>query len=298
MSLLCLLATSVMAAEPTFTPEAQLRPRWEEDSGRDQDPGTGRVGYISQRTRLGGTLELDGVSGRVVISDVRILGSELDTRRDFDAEGLDVRIALLSLRRGPWTLEVGRHERGLHEERLLAIANWRQPGRSFDGFRGVWRDGDWTLEGRALLTREGDLVDLATTDQGVPNTQDEGLFVLTGGLDAPTSKLLPLVIFDFDGSDALVRSTAGVWSRTTRGPLSVRAEAYLQAGVRGDVALRAGMFGMRTTWSPEVSGSPVLGAAYELLSGDDDNPGRDTTFRTLYGANHKHYGNIAMSMLP
>lgn len=300
MSTLCLLSAlltaPLWAAEPTFTPEGQLRPRWESDSGRDQDPSIGVVSYVSMRTRLGGTLALDGVTGRVVLSDVRVLGSEAHTRRDFDAEGLDVRVAVLGWQRGPLSLEVGRLEEGLHEERLLAIANWRQAGRIFDGIRGVWRRDRWMIEGRALLTREGDLVDLGTTDQGVPNTDDEGLFVLTGGLDAEASRLLPVAIVDYDGADELVRATAGVWSRTTRGPISVRAEGYLQVGTSSDAELRAGMLGVRTTWSPDVTGRPVLGLDYALLSANDNNPGRDTTFRTLYGANHKYYGNIDIAM--
>ena len=286
---------AVQGAEPVFLPEGQLRPRWEADSGRDGIAG-GEVSYVSMRSRLGATLELDDVYGRMVVSDVRVLGSELDTRRDFDAEGIDLRIAVLGWRRGAFELEIGRLERGLHDERLIAIANWRQAGRVFDGVRASWGAEAWGLEARALLVREGDQLDLATTDQAVPGGRDQGLYVLTGGIDTETLQLWPTLVVDVDGDAERVRGTVGAWSRLAKGAGVLRTEAYLQAGQQGDARIGAGMLGVWGTWSLDAPGRPVLGLGYDLLSGDAQDDDRIGAFHTLYGANHRYYGHIDLAM--
>jgi hypothetical protein len=277
-----------------FSPELQLRPRLEADSGRDGVPEAGDVSFITMRSRLGATLSNRDVAGRIVISDVRAFGEELHTRRDFDADGLDVRIASLTWNVGDAFVEVGRMERGLHAERLMAIANWRQPGRSFDGLRVGWGSGDWVVEGRALLLSERDQLDFATTDQVLPGGKDGGLLLFSGGYEQANGLLQPVLMVERDGDAELTRVTSGLFTEGARGTVHARFETYLQLGRRVGDSVSAGMVAARLWYAP-ASKRGTLGAAYDLLSGDADAAdGAQHSFDAPYGANHRYYGHLDM----
>ena len=294
------------AAEPDYTlvPEAQIRPRWEADSGRDANPDDGRVSYFTMRTRLGATLATDKLALRVVFSDVRSFGEAANTRRDFDADGIDVRIATLTwtMSRGA-ALQVGRIEESLLNERLLAIAYWRQPGRSFDGARATLERETWSLDARALLLREGDVSDFANTDQVVPGGDDALWFSLAGTLEAGPLTLSPALIYDTDDELSRDRATVGMLADISAGTLSYHLEAWGQLGATqsssadDEDSILAGMFGASTTWAPKVATKPKVTLQYEVLSADGSpNDGRNTAFDTLFGANHRFYGNIDIAV--
>ena len=80
------------AADPQVLPEVQFRPRMEADTGRDFTAGQGDVVFVTHRARLGATVLWPRVSTRLVFADSRAWGEELDTRRDFAADGLDLPI--------------------------------------------------------------------------------------------------------------------------------------------------------------------------------------------------------------
>lgn len=291
------LAQAVNQANLNFAPEVQIRPRWEADSGRDGDPDAGDVSYVSMRARLGGTLSYGDASGRVVISDVRMFGTEDDTRRDFSAEGLDVRIATLRYSPGPLTLVVGRMETSLLNERLLAKANWRQPGRSFDGAYLQFQAGHFILESWGLIISEGDVATFDSSDQVVPQGEDASFTALSPGYRWKRALLRPLVIYDVAGDSDLQRVTYGARGQALLGPVELAMEAYGQGGQSGNETLAGAMAHASATYRPAVRYDPTFALWYDWLRGDDDpDDGRLTTFNTLYGANHKFYGNIDMAV--
>ncbi len=296
--MLITLALTAHAASPVeVTPEAQVRPRFEADTGRDGVDGAGTVGYVTMRSRLGATISRDDVAVRVVLQDVRFFGEELHPRRDFSGEGIDLRIGTLTWSPGDWEFEIGRMERGLYNERLLAIANWRQPGRSNDGARIAFARDGWSAEARGLLIREGDSTDLSTTDQVVPIANDRGLALLTFGYADDTRSIHPLVFVDIDTdlTQRTHRATPGVYATLTRGPIHLEAEAYAQLGLVADVATTAGMLGLRGTWAATERAN--LGLGYDLLSGDGDPLDEvNNSFDPLQGANHRYYGHVDMAV--
>ena len=291
------------AEDATFSPEAQVRPRWEADTGRDGAPGSGAVSYITMRSRLGGTLTREGVSVRVVVADVRTLGEEADTRRDFSADGLDVPIAVLGWTVGPWQLAAGRMQETLLNERLLAVANWRQPGRSFDGARLRYLTDHHTLEVRALLLEEGDIHDFPTSDQVLEGEGDRTLFTLCDTIRLPAARLSwsPVAIYDRSAKTegAYDRLTAGMLVESTdeAAPFSLVAEGYGQLTRADETPTTVGwMAGATAGLTGTHRLAPRIALQHEVLSGTaPDNPQR-AAFNTLYGANHRYYGNIDVSV--
>lgn len=289
------LAAGAFAQDLTFSPEAQVRPRWEADTGRDGIPGEGGVSYVSWRARLGATLSRGDVAARLVVQDVRVFGTEADTRRDFDATGLDLRIGYLQWDPGYWTFQVGRLEQGLHRERLIAIANWRQPGRVFDGARVHWGREIWEVEARAYILREGDVVDLSVADQGAPGVDDQFLVLLTGGRRASRGFFEPVVVFDADLEAGTTRATFGAVTTLRDGAWGLDLEGYGQLGEVANTPVRAGMVGVAGTFAPDAAWKPAVTLWLDVLTGDGKpNDGTGTAFATLYGANHKYYGHVDM----
>lgn len=276
------LLSAAMAAE--FTPEIQLRPRWEADTGRDGAVGTGNVSYVTMRSRLGGSLSLGDVIGRVVFADVRVFGEEAHTRRDFSADGFDMPIGTLTWAPGEAALTVGRMQIPLANQRLLAIAGWRQPGRSFDGARLTWARGALHVDARALLISEGDATDFAAGDQVIPAEDDEQLFVLSaGGAD-----LTVLGLHQRGGSQT--QTTAGaLYDAPLTEAVYLTAEAYAQLRTQ-DTELAA--MAAVTGWYQQ--GPARLGLQHEWLSGA--HPDGLAAFDTVYGANHRYYGNIDVAV--
>lgn len=294
MSGMVLVLHGALASDIEVVPEAQVRPRWEADSGRDGVPDEGDVSFVSVRSRLGATLRREELAVRVVVGDVRLWGEELDTRRDFDANGLDVPIATLTWSPGPWAVQIGRMQESLHEERLLAVANWRQPGRSFDGARVTWSEGAARVEARALLVREGDVLDASTTDQAIPGTRDQLLFLVSGGRATDALQVLPLALLQ-TGPD-LTRWTVGVFGQGSAGIVHGTVEAYGQSGEVAAAPILAGMIGGRIGIRPDWKGDPGIALGTDLLSGDGSpGSGRNTAFHTVYGANHRYYGTLDMA---
>jgi len=276
---------SLVATAAELVPEAQLRPRWEADTGRDSAPSAGGVSYATMRSRLGGTLSAGPVAARVVFADVRVFGEEAHTRQDFSADGMDMPIGTLTWSPGSVAVTVGRMQTSLLNERLLAIANWRQPGRSFDGVRLTLDRPALTLDARALLIAEGDTHDFAATDQVTPGEDDQQLFLL-----AATRGALSAVAVHQRGTGA--QSTAGLlYDGAPTSALSVTAEAYAQLRTEDAGAELAAMAAVEGLCALPVAWAPQVGMQLEWLSGEGAGL---STFDTIYGANHRYYGHIDM----
>ncbi len=297
--MLALPLALALAADPSFTPEAQFRPRFEADSGRDFVAGTGNVAYITHRARLGGTLALGTVEARLVFQDVRAWGEETDTRRDFDGEGIDLGIGTVTWRpHDHVALVLGRQELSIHHERLIARANWRQPGRRFDGARLAWQDDSRVAEIGAFLVVDSDAFLFATQDQVVSTPGgDQTLWFARGGRETDTMTAQATVVVDSrqEVVDAeVLRITPGAFVEGSSGIWKGHVEGYGQLGTvaGGARSVQAGMVVASGFVAPEVGTKPVIGLTYALLSGDGD-PDDDvvTHFDTVRGANHRHYGN-------
>ena len=294
-----LLVASVHATEPVFIPELQFRPRFEADSGRDRDPQGGQVAFVTHRARLGATMEWGPVSARLVFQDVRAWGEERDTRRDFSGDGIDLAIGALT-----WAphdrvrLILGREEVGLHDERLVAKAGWRQPGRHFDGGRLTYDDGRWAAEIAGYIVLDGDRFQFTTQDQVEPDLRDQTLWWARGGLQTDDTIAQLLVTLDdrrtARGGEVL-RVTPGLFFKADRGILQARLEAYGQLGriASGGQTVRAGLVGTEIALRPDWTAGPSLILSYDALSGDaDPTDDRFTAFDTLRGANHRYYGTL------
>lgn len=292
-----LSSTSAAAGESlTFTPELQLRPRVEADTGRDGDATKGDVVYISQRTRFGGTFAWgSALDGRVLISDVRVWGEEADTRRDFSAGGLDVRVAALRWSPTPsLAFKIGRDEVKIHEQRLMAVSNWRQPGRSFDGVQLAFLPaGSWRARTMWFLVQEGDVTNFSASDQATPAGPDSWGWFTHGGWHGPDAEIEALAIVDHRGAQGIDRLTGGLFAEGARTLLSARVEGYAQVGQAGDDAIKAWMAGARGTATMPIPSEPSITLWYDRLSGDPDpTDGVQTAFDTLYGGNHAYYGHM------
>ncbi len=305
LSLLTSLATPAAAADhaPVFIPELQYRPRFETDSGRDRLPGEGGVAYVTHRARLGASLRWGPVQTRIVFQDVRAWGEELDTRRDFSGDGIDLAIGTLTWTPSDrWALTLGREEVSLLDERLVARAGWRQPGRHFDGGRVTYADGRWAAEVAGYLVIDGDDFQFATQDQVEPGRGDQTLWWARGGLETQDSVAQLLATVDDRRqveNEEVFRVTPGVFVKHRQGPIRTRFELYGQFGsvLGGDVAVRAGLLGAQVAFAPDWTASPSLTLSYDGMTGEGNGgDGVFTSFDTLRGANHRYYGNLDYAM--
>jgi len=268
---------------PEFKPEIQVRPRVEVHTGRDGADG-GEIGFVVQRTRVGGTLIQGELSARVVLQDVRTWGEEVHTLFDFNADNLDLHAGHLNWKPTEGAeLIVGRQSVAIHEHRLVGNVDWTAQARAFDGAMLKWKADRWSVDAAGLLV---------ASRNAIPG-YDSTLGVLRAGRadDNTTADLLYLPLHD--ASRERLSHTAGVFTKVRGGPVAVRAEAYVQAGQRDGDGELAWMAGLEASLSPDVTGSPRITLWYDHLSGDPDpTDGVARAFDTLFDTRHKFYGLI------
>ena len=275
------LLMSAAASEPTFTPELQVRPRFEADTGEDAAAGGERF-FVLQRSRLGGSVDFGMVTARAVVQDARVWGSEEDTGK-VTAEDLDFRIASLKFKPADGVaVTVGRQEIRWHEQRLIAIAYWQPVGRVFDAVRLDLKGDAFHFQGFGAITAEGDVE--AFDEDSVSAGGIGGLYGEAGMVDA-------IYLLDADNSTDHARHTIGLYAKGKQGILSGRFEGYHQRGTSGGADLSTLMLGVQGTIEPPVSGKPAITLWYDWLSGDDDlTDTQSTAFVMVYGAKHKFMG--------
>lgn len=284
---------SALAADeaPEFTPEVQVRPRMEAHTGRDGVKDEGDSLWISQRSRIGGTMKLGPTSARVVVQDVRGWGTEADTLGDLSADAIDVRIAYLTYKptKGVKAI-IGRQEINLHEQRLIGAVDWTQQGRVFDGGMLKLKGDSVNMDVFGAMLYEGNQVDA--------DERDSTLWGFRGGWASDNAVVDLVAIWDHFGELETDRQTVGVYAKGGSGALSGRAEAYYQMGSVGDDgSIAAWMAGVQGTFAPDHALKPQITLWYDHLSGDDDPTDGDITFfNTLYATNHKFYGRADMAV--
>lgn len=285
---LTLLALSTLAQagdEPVLTPIVQVRPRFEYSTGKDGASG-GELMWVSQRTRLGVQAKAPQLAARVVVQDVRLWGSELNTLADFSADAFDLHEGW-----GQWrpsehlAIRVGRQEITVHEHRLLGNVDWTQQGRAFDAATAALSQGK--------LSGDVGVAVLADLDAGTVTTNGLMAFLRAGAAPGEKSQIDVLAVLDTDEVSDLTRATAGLYAKGTTGILSGRVEAYGQVGSVGGQDIQAAMVGVQGSVAPEVDFKPQITLWYDLLSGDGDAAdGKVSAFNTLYATNHKFYGQL------
>ena len=292
---------SASAADPTFTPAVQYRPRYAADTGRDRAAG-GEVSFVTHRARLGGTAALGDVSVQLVFQDVRAWGEETNTRRDYSADGIDLPIGVLSWTVGDVELRVGRDEIAVFQERLVARSVWRQPGRHLNGGRAIFTPDGASAEAAFMIVAEGDSLAFDLQDQVVAGSGDALMGWARGGIDRDGLLAQAIVLGDsnrlVEGAE-LWRLTPGLHVEVGDGALQGQLEGYGQVGAVGDTTtLAAWMLGLRGTWvATDVALKPSVTVGYDAISGDaDPTDDRNTVFNTLQGANHRYYGHIDIAM--
>ena len=276
------------AEAPELTPEIQVRPRLETHSGKDGAEG-GEVLFVSQRSRLGATLESDNISARVVVQDVRTFGEESNTLTDFNADTLDVHFAYLDWKIVDGVkLRAGRQEVAIHEHRLIGTVGWTQQARAFDGALASAGNDTLSLDAGGFITAESD---------SPVNENDAGLLLARAGWSGEGGLVDALYVLDVDAATTMTRNTAGVYAKGGSGILSGRVEGYAQMGSAGDASIFAYMAGVQGTLAPEVGWSPKVTLWYDLLSGDEDPADAEiTAFNTLFATNHKFYGHADIAV--
>ena len=289
---ICLFALSTAMAEDapnpwTLTPTAEIRPRLEASTGRDGASGA-ESWYVSQRSRLGLDLSRDGFSGRVLVADVRVWGSELDTLKDLSADTFDLHEGWLRFQVGEKLhLTVGRQELAWDEQRLVGAVDWTQQGRAFDAARLAWRRGPWTAEASAAMIYDAD------TATNVVLTEDTRALLARAAWspkDGGATAALVSVLETNAGAD-LQRETVGLYVAGRSGILSGRLEGYAQIGSLGAASYGAYLIGASGTVAPELQWKPAITLWFDNLSGDAD--ATDSTlgaFTPPYATNHKFYG--------
>jgi hypothetical protein len=273
-----IMAGVVQAADVVV--DAQARPRVEAKTGLGDSDGTA---FVTQRTRLGATLNADVVTVKAQMQDVRLWGSETNTLKDFSADGLDLHQGYIDIAPSDgFSIRLGRQEVTMHEHRLVGNVGWTSQARSFDGVALALAGGAWSSDVSWVV--------LPSENAAMPTAM--AAFTRTGWHnDAVTADLV--VLYDHEGATFHDRLTAGAYVKGGGGPFSARVEGYYQLGATGTKSIAAYMVGARATLAPDIGGKPSFTLWYDLLSGDlsptDDTLG---AFNTLFATNHKFYGRM------
>lgn len=255
------------AAAQTTTFGGQVRPRLESRTGADA--------FVSMRTRAHVTHARDRLGVFVQIQDVRLWGEELSTTGDFSADALDLHQGWLAVGSDSAWLRIGRQEIALGDERLVGAVGWLQQARSFDGLR-------------LRLPLAPVAIDLIGVQLGESAAATPAVDRELGGAYATwTGRLRAEAFLLADGHDRWRWTTGGrLLGRT--GGFDWRAEATLQRGATASSDVAAWMLGASVGRDAGPVGVTLW---YDLLSGDDDPlDGASRVFDTLFGTNHRYYG--------
>ncbi len=291
---------------PGLTMGSQLRLRTESrrnarfdraQPGNDED-------YLLSRFRFDLTWEPgDWVTGIVELQDARIHGEEAisETRTpNIFADRLDFHQAYLDVGSPasgsvPVTVRIGRQKLVYGSQRMVSPLEWVNTARVFDGARiGVGAGPGRKLD--AFATRLVPVTPTGLNDHGPTgsrmfNSQLHGVYymdaALVGGATVEGYWLLRRAARVDDAVHTVgtrVDSRYGAWAFDT--------ELAAQTGRYGGLEHRAALFHAGGSYTTGLPGKVKLGAAFNVGSGDDDDPadGIHGTFDQLYPLGHAYYG--------
>ena len=260
------------------------------------------------RSRLRATARpLAGITAVVEIQDARYWGQSDPTSgrgtSDADAEQLDMHqawAAIDSVGGVPLSLRVGRQEMSFANERLIGVSNWSNTGRAFDAARATLHVDRASVDLFAARLTAPNPGPIASKNlYGVWSTwkPSSGLAVDLFGLrDDNTTHVRR---GEDTGHAVLERYTAGTWLRASAGTVEVELEGALQAGraaTTDSSARRAiGAFMASATLAAIVDSATrtrVFGLVTALSGDGSSGDDRTENFNTLFGTNHRVYGQM------
>lgn len=269
-------------------PSAQYRVRFLGDTGRNVTDKDTRA-FVNHRARVGLSLAHgDGYELMLQIQDTRMWGEEASTLT-IDANGVDFHqvYALIPIIGRDLRLKIGRQELVMEDERFMANAKFRQRGRTFNAIK---------LEGViTILSFNAFVAKVVEADQDEDGTVPDGrTFDVDLGMANveyrwPTGKVGLSYFFDGDYAQRSVRHTATAWSKGSLLDFDYNARVAYQFGSEMDETVNAGLVAARVGKTLDVQVKPTFMLIGEYLSSDGTRQG---TFDTLYGANHRYYGEM------
>lgn len=287
-----------LAAEPApsswvITPAGQLRDRLFLDSARDFNDFSGPAHrrYVTQRARM--SLQGQHTSGmtlKLTAQDVRIWGEEADPT-SYVGKGVDFYEAYVSIPLGhEATVTLGRQGLSWDGERLMGKLDWAQRGRAFDALRLDHKHG--ALDLQAFVAHLGN--DSAQQDAdghvtNLPGSEKVLAGAHLGWTLSPKAKAAAVYVYRSNEALGEDRHTAGLFGTGQVGPLTLTGEGYAQLGDVANKSISAWMAAGRLAYKSSLPGALGAGVFGEALSGDRTKEG---AFDTLYGTNHKFYGEM------
>ena len=199
---------------------------------------------------------------------------------------------------GSFTVRSGRQELQFGKQRLVSPLDWANTRRTFDGFRGILKQGNWRVDG--FWTR------FVRTQKYSFNQNDSGsdLFGLYAIGKLPAKLAVDFYWLGLDRNQNVWGGVSGEELRHSIGarldgpisdtPLDFDLETAYQFGDHASRDIRAFMFASQMGYRlSDLPGAPRLTFGFDYASGDK-NPldARVNTFNQLFPLAHAYFGFI------
>lgn len=296
-SLACFTSASAqdaVVASP-YTLGGEFRGRWERSLHQDFEKNQSASAFLNRIRLHGSWSPRPGFTLFAEAQDARAFG----WRQELDGSGLadhaDLRQLYLRLGSdGPgWTLQAGRQDLSLGDERLIgADSAWDPLGRGWDAFRASYRKGDWGLTTFAGWHIEPDWRNVNRSDTG------DRLYGVSLKLPSRLKGLELEPYFLIDGLRRYNNSgsrTVHTWGARALGQLarfSYNTEIAAQSGHFGALPHHAWAGHWEAAYQlPGDDRAPEIALEYNYASGDS-NPAdlSHTTFDDLHPAGFNKFG--------
>jgi len=292
---------SFESGEWTIGLDGHYKLRGQFDAGKDflGDEAVNRE-WITHRARLGIIAARKG-GPRVVVrfQDTRVWGEETDPVNGGTTPnaglGVDLHEAYAWLPLGVdgLSLQAGRQEIILDTHRLVGNLDWVMRARRFDAVRLRFNKDqiDASVFGAPLAERDAVDLDGHVAKGGAGDVWFGGFH---GRYTVPDVARVSATFLSRK-NDAIapaaneLRHTTGIHAEGKSAGVTWSVEGYYQLGRQGAVDLGAYMASARASYAIPFDLSPFVGFQFDELSGDGNVA---TAFDTLYGTNHKFYGEM------
>lgn len=301
LSLSLAFTLMVFSAFGQFELSGEIRPRSEYRHGfkklfgENQDPAF----FTEQRSRLYADYQLDKMTFKLSIQDIRIWGADKQIYKPGESlNGVNVNQAWAQYSfDNAIALRVGRQELDYDNARFLGDLSWAQQSRSHDALLLTYAKNGFTSHFGAAFNQNSN-----TPEYGKLLSNYYGL----GGANYKTMQYLWLnkkfakgnisaLIFN-DGKESADTSvnytqTLGLYGKFDIGKVKLETEAYFQTGK--DVTKKeVSAYLLAFNAAYPLSKKFIAGVGMDLVSGTDVTKAgtESNSFDPLYGTNHKFYG--------
>ncbi len=199
---------------------------------------------------------------------------------------------------GSFTVRSGRQELQFGKQRLVSPLDWANTRRTFDGFRGILKQGNWRVDG--FWTR------FVRTQKYSFNQNDSGsdLFGLYAIGKLPAKLAVDFYWLGLDRNQNVWGGVSGEELRHSIGarldgpisdtPLDFDLETAYQFGDHASRDIRAFMFASQMGYRlSDLPGAPRLTFGFDYASGDEDPlDAKVNTFNQLFPLAHAYLGFI------